>query len=81
MFPTVKKWFPTLEATQQTGTTANLLNASCLSVTDLLCGMLLPSGNDAAYCLAENIGALLFYELKGFKSRLSELKQFNFLKV
>ena len=29
--------------------------------------MMLPSGNDAAYSLAENIGALQFYEMKGYK--------------
>jgi D-alanyl-D-alanine carboxypeptidase len=30
-----------------------------LKVYDLLHGMMLPSGNDAAYCIAENTGALI----------------------
>jgi hypothetical protein len=42
---------------------------------------MLPSGNDAAFSLAENIGAFLFYEFKGYKSRVTELKYFNLLKV
>jgi D-alanyl-D-alanine carboxypeptidase len=34
------------------GTSANLKNGDLLTVKDLLYGMMLPSGNDAAYCLA-----------------------------
>ena len=32
-----------------------------MTINDLLLGLMLPSGNDAAICLAENIGRLLRY--------------------
>lgn len=38
---------------------AALLNGDQISYRDLLYGMLLPSGNDAAKCLARNVGALI----------------------
>jgi D-alanyl-D-alanine carboxypeptidase len=38
------------------GTTANLREGDILSVEQLLYGMMLPSGNDAAYTLAEYFG-------------------------
>jgi len=41
---------------QVTGTTANLRAGDVLSVDQLLYGMMLPSGNDAAYTLAEYFG-------------------------
>jgi D-alanyl-D-alanine carboxypeptidase (penicillin-binding protein 5/6) len=40
----------------QTGTSANLRPGDSVSVRDLLYGMMLPSGNDAAYALAEFFG-------------------------
>jgi serine-type D-Ala-D-Ala carboxypeptidase (penicillin-binding protein 5/6) len=45
------------EATILGGTTANLRTSDQLSVTDLLHGMMLPSGNDAAFTLAEYCGS------------------------
>ena len=42
------------------GTTANLRRNDCLKIIDLLYGMMLPSGNDAANVLAEEIGKLVF---------------------
>ena len=36
------------------GTTANLIEGQRLTIYDLLHGLMLPSGNDAAMCLAEN---------------------------
>jgi len=35
-------------ASEMTGTTANLLDRDMLTVEDLIYGMMLPSGNDAA---------------------------------
>ena len=40
------------------GTSANLKQDRWVSVQDLLYGTMLPSGNDAAYLLAEYIGYL-----------------------
>lgn len=42
------------------GTTANLRKGDHLSVEQLLYGMLLPSGNDAAFCLASYFGKMCF---------------------
>ena len=42
------------------GTTAKLRTGDELSVWDLLHGLMLPSGNDAAMCLAENFGEYLY---------------------
>ena len=41
------------------GTSANLKAGDELTVLDLLYGMMLPSGNDAACALAEHFGAIL----------------------
>jgi len=41
------------------GTSALLKKDDILSVTDLLYGLMLPSGNNAAYSLAENFGEYL----------------------
>lgn len=41
------------------GTTSNLLEGQVLSIWDLLHGLMLPSGNDAAMVLAENFSAIL----------------------
>ena len=48
-------------ATYTIGTSAQLPMKSLISVKDLLYGLMLPSGNDAAVVLAENIGVLLYY--------------------
>lgn len=41
------------------GTTANLREGDILTIEQLLYGMMLPSGNDAAYALAEFFGRVL----------------------
>lgn len=41
------------------GSTANLLTNDVISYRDLLYGMMLPSGNDAALCVARNVGNLI----------------------
>ncbi len=47
------------EATNMCGTSAELAEGDVLSIWDMLHAMLLPSGNDAAYALAEYFGVLL----------------------
>lgn len=49
------------------GTTAKIRTGDELSVWDMLHGMMLPSGNDAAMCLAENFGEYL-YEISLMKT-------------
>lgn len=46
-------------AAKMTGTTACLRAGSWMTLRDLLFGTMLPSGNDAAYTLAEVIGYFL----------------------
>ena len=46
------------------GTSANLKEKDLLSVWDLLHALMLPSGNDAAYALAEHFGELLLRDTK-----------------
>jgi D-alanyl-D-alanine carboxypeptidase (penicillin-binding protein 5/6) len=52
-------------AVNVTGTIANLQRLEWISVQDLLYGMMLPSGNDAANLLAENLGAILYFDSRG----------------
>eukprot|EP00826_Nyctotherus_ovalis_P049084 TRINITY_DN5867_c0_g1_i11.p1 TRINITY_DN5867_c0_g1~~TRINITY_DN5867_c0_g1_i11.p1 ORF type:complete len:319 (+),score=57.84 TRINITY_DN5867_c0_g1_i11:103-1059(+) len=47
------------EAFMMSGTSADLLVGDSLTVWDLLHGLLLPSGNDAAICLAEYFGFII----------------------
>ena len=42
------------------GTSAQLLEGDTLTVNELMYGMMLPSGNDAAYALADHIGGLIY---------------------
>ncbi len=50
------------------GTTADLVENAWMTVEDLLYGLLLPSGNDAATVLSENMGAVLYFDKMGNKS-------------
>ena len=43
------------------GTSAFLVEDQVISIHDLLRGLMLPSGNDAALCLAENFGARIMF--------------------
>jgi D-alanyl-D-alanine carboxypeptidase len=49
-------------AANQTGTTAGLKPGDKLTVLDLLHGMMLPSGNDAAFAIADYFGNLIAKE-------------------
>eukprot|EP00828_Plagiopyla_frontata_P049632 TRINITY_DN996_c3_g1_i1.p1 TRINITY_DN996_c3_g1~~TRINITY_DN996_c3_g1_i1.p1 ORF type:complete len:182 (-),score=18.33 TRINITY_DN996_c3_g1_i1:164-709(-) len=44
------------------GTTASLYPEDQIFLQDLLYGLMLPSGNDAAQVIAENLGAYLYFE-------------------
>lgn len=50
------------------GTSANLAANAWISIEDLLYGLMLPSGNDAATSLAENLGAVIYFDKAGNKS-------------
>jgi D-alanyl-D-alanine carboxypeptidase len=50
------------------GTSAKLRSGDVLSVWDLLHGLMLPSGNDAAMTLAEHFGQYLFEVATRFKN-------------
>jgi len=47
-------------ASKVTGTTANLVEGDVLSIEQLCYGMMLPSGNDAAYAIAEYFGDKIY---------------------
>lgn len=49
-------------ASKMIGTTANLKHGTWITIRDLLFGAMLPSGNDAAYTLAEVVGYFLAAE-------------------
>lgn len=48
------------QATNLGGTTAGLEEGDVISLWDLLYGLMLPSGNDAALCIAQNVGKKMF---------------------
>jgi serine-type D-Ala-D-Ala carboxypeptidase (penicillin-binding protein 5/6) len=50
------------------GTTAELKQGDVYTAEQLLYGMMLPSGNDAAFALAKKFGKLLF-ERKGYTEK------------
>ena len=59
------------------GTTANLFEGDTIYLEDLLYGMMLPSGNDAAYTIAENFGAFLYLESTGKIEYLKSIVDFD----
>lgn len=61
------------------GTSANLESGDNLSIKDLLYGLMLPSGNDAAYCLANFFGKLAYilYQEEKAKPFSTKKKKFN----
>ena len=57
------------------GTSAELKEGDIVSILDLLYGLMLPSGNDSAYTLAENFGLYLHQEaLNSGKNVQAELR-------
>ncbi|TNV77075.1 hypothetical protein FGO68_gene8001 [Halteria grandinella] len=59
------------------GTSAKLKSGDVLSVYDLLHGLMLPSGNDAATCLAEHFGQYLFEVATRHKNNKQQQQQNN----
>lgn len=55
-------------AASTNGTTAKLVDHAWMSIEDLLYGLMLPSGNDAAIVLAENLGAVIYFDKAGNQS-------------
>lgn len=51
-------------AARTIGTSANLAENQRVCIYDLLHGLMLPSGNDAAVCLAENFSQLIYRRMK-----------------
>lgn len=47
------------KAASKTGTSSKLESGDTLTINDLLHGLMLPSGNDSAYALAESFGHFL----------------------
>ena len=58
------------------GTTANLRDGDILTLEQLMYGMMLPSGNDAAYAIAEYFGQQL-YDRKYSNMKEDEIKLFE----
>ena len=59
------------------GTTANLQTGDILTVDQLLYGLMLPSGNDAAFALAQHFGKML-YKKKYTRADINKIKSFQF---
>ena len=60
------------------GTSAKLRQGDCLSAEQLMYGMMLPSGNDAAFVLAKYFGKLLF-EKKGYGNKeMTKIRSYQF---
>ena len=57
------------EAGNINGTSANLKPFDFVSLGDLLYALMLPSGNDAAICLAENVGTHMYLNSEEYRSK------------
>jgi serine-type D-Ala-D-Ala carboxypeptidase (penicillin-binding protein 5/6) len=57
------------------GTTANLQTNDMLSIEQLLYGLMLPSGNDAAFALSQFFGNLLYHK-KYTRSESNKIRSF-----
>lgn len=71
------------KCTQAIGTSAGLIAYDKLKVADLFYGLLLPSGNDAAICLAEGCGELIINgwgKGKYFKNKIRKSLGFGLIK-
>lgn len=52
------------------GTSANLRPGDIISIWDLLHAVMLPSGNDAAFCVAESFGTYINMQTKEYKAKV-----------
>lgn len=60
------------------GTSAKLREADLLSVKQLLYGMMLPSGNDAAFALARHFGSFIFESRDYGQKEKTSIQSFQF---
>ena len=60
------------------GTTANLRKGDLLTIEQLLFGMLLPSGNDAAFLLSSHFGQMIFLKLAYTEKDIEAIQSFQF---
>ena len=63
------------KAGRMIGTSANLQKNSWISLWDLMYGMMLPSGNDSALCVAENIGYIATLSREELKRKMMTYQQ------
>ena len=68
-------------ASSISGTTAGLRENDLLTLNDLLHGLMLPSGNDAALALAENFGVYFFFQSKEFNIKYGNQESITNLKI
>ena len=60
------------------GTSAKLRTGDCLSAEQLMYGMMLPSGNDAAFALAKYFGKLI-YDKRGYgEKEMQKIRSYQF---
>ena len=59
------------------GTSAELICGQTYSVEDLLYGLMLPSGNDAAHSISESIGLLMMYEDENELEKIKSIEIIN----
>lgn len=64
-------------AASMIGTSANLKCGDTLTAWDMLHGLMLPSGNDAAFALAEHFGRILFFQSDEYKDRMRAQENFK----
>lgn len=60
------------------GTSATLREGDVLTAEQLLYGLMLPSGNDAAFALAKHFGHFIFKKKRYAKDELESIKSFQF---
>ena len=75
--PLLKKIAVSPRAAMISGTSANLRAGDVLSLVDLLHALMLPSGNDAAYALAEFFGGLISQErpVRSFVAEMNRIAE------
>jgi D-alanyl-D-alanine carboxypeptidase len=68
-------------ASTMIGTSAKLKYGDVLSIWDLMHGLMLPSGNDAAYTLAESFGTYIYLQSDEYKFKVRENPEYANVKV
>jgi D-alanyl-D-alanine carboxypeptidase len=63
------------------GTSARLKYGDVLTIWDLMHGLMLPSGNDAAFTLAESFGTYIYLQSSEYKLKVKENPEYANVKV